>query len=109
MANLLTIYVGPYAKFKKVAGLDPSDLGVRLAVPCVLPDEDEYDIWIPYNQIHMVLESNHRDIGYDYTEIKDTDALIAKWKRDGDRTLAYLQDAYGAEPSFHFGIVTGPG
>lgn len=112
MANLLSIYVGPYIKFKKVTGLDPSNISVRHAAPSVLPDELEYDIWIPYGDAckkAAAVNTNHRDIGYDYTEISSITESIQKWKVEAARTIHYLVECYGQEPSFHYGIITGPG
>jgi len=114
MANLLSIYVGPYIKFKKVTGLDPSDISVRHAALAVLPDEQDYDIWIPYGVACdkarlAAVNTNHRDIGYDCTEISSITEAIKRWKEGAPRTIHYLAECYGQEPSFNYGIITGPG
>ena len=97
--------MGPFLKFEKNPEVNKQDICLRGIVYECLSDETRYDIW----HGHGTIETNHRDCGEDYWEACDVQDSIKKFQDNCKRQIAILTEIYETEPTYHYGLITGPG
>lgn len=107
--NVLCIYIGPYLKFPKKPDVSPGDWCTSRLASTYLPDEKDFDIWTAYGDKQpagMSYRTDHRECGNDYFDVDKVQQKMKQFREYAAREIAQLTELYGAQPTFHFGVVT---